>query len=191
MSAKSKTKLKIIGVICLVLFAIELLIDPISYVTNVIRIAQIRRELPAAKARWQAQGITNYTVNVRGGVPLKCIALDAALVVEQGQLTRVLIRQNPFDHASPFVNSVDAEAWGGCAYGELLAPAMFERIEQILQTINPATDELIVSFDETSGIVTRFTLNTSYGIGLLRPAIGDCCMGYEFRDFQPMARGAQ
>jgi hypothetical protein len=62
---------------------------------------------------------------------------------------------------------------------------MFERVEHALQTIDPVKDELIVAFAEDSGIVTRYTLNTGYGIGLLRPAIGDCCLGYEFSDFQP------
>jgi hypothetical protein len=109
MSAKSEAILKIIGIVCLVLFAIELLIDPISYVANGIRIEQIRRELPAAKARWKMQGVTNYTVTVSGGIPLRCIALDARLIVEQEQLARVLIRQNPFDHTSPFVNSVNPD----------------------------------------------------------------------------------
>lgn len=190
MSAKFKTTLKIIGAVCLVLFAIELLIDPISYVVNAIRIAQIRRELPAAKARWEAQGITSYTLTLRGG-SMSCLALDAKLFIEQGQTVRVLTRQKPFDETLPFVIPATAEALRGCGFGEFTAPAMFKSVEQILQTIDPAYEELIVSFDDTSGIVTRYQRNAGYQHGLLSPGVGECCLGYEFSDFQPDARGTQ
>jgi hypothetical protein len=185
MSIKFKTLLKLIGLVCLALFVIQLLFDPLSYVINVRRIEQIRRELPAAKARWEARRIASYTVTVRGGVPMSCFALDAKLFVEQEKIVHALTRKRPFDETSPFVNPVTSVEWRGCEYQKLTASAMFERVEQLLPTIDPAYEELMVSFDDTWGIVTRYQRNAGYQHGLLSLGVGECCMGYEFSDFQP------
>ncbi len=182
---KLRTIFKLIGLVCLVLFIIQLLFDPLSYFINVRRIEQIRRELPAAKARWAAQELTNYTVTVRGGTPMSCMAMDAKLFIERGELVRVLNRQKPFDDTSPFVNPPTSGEWHYCGYQKLTVPAMFEQVEKDLQVIDPAQEELIVSFDDTLGIVTSYHRNAGYQHGLLSPGVGECCMGYEFRDFQP------
>ena len=189
LTAKSKTLLKILGLTFGVVLLLEILFDPLSFVGNIVKANQVRGDLPTARARWEARGITDYTIEVEGFVPLTCV-YAASLTVKQGVLVNVLARSMPFDETAPWI-SVSQEKWDDpqCSYTNLLIPEIFKRVEQDLKEIDPWDAELKVAFDPEYGFITHYELNYGYGHGLLSPAISECCTRYEFRNFQPI--GAQ
>ena len=78
----------------LVILILELLFGPLSIMVNAFRINRIRAELPAARARWQSHGISDYDIDVRASIPPACW-FEATLSVRGGELNAVMAREGP------------------------------------------------------------------------------------------------
>lgn len=138
-------------------------------------LAQIRAELPLARARWASHQISSYDVGVVGGVPLACM-LDVTLQVREGEVAAIIEQDVAGQRATrPFEsNSV-------CSFSGLLIPMMFEQVEESLAQIDPAEMYLLVEFDPVYGFVTDFQ------IGCRSRQVSDCGSRFTFGDFRPVA----
>jgi hypothetical protein len=165
----------------LVILILELLFDPFSIMVNVIRINRIRAELPAARARWQSHEISDYDIDVRTSIPPACW-FEATLSVRGGELKAVMAREGLPPLVSTWPKTpVEQTNWDGhCPYRQFSVAQTFKVVEQSLDSINLATEALTVSFDPEFGFVTHYEHRYGYGIGLLSPRVGDCCVEYVF-----------
>ena len=172
--------LKVLSLLAL----IELLFDPLAWIQNINHVAQIRAELPAAASRWQAQGIEDYDIQVKGFVPLSCM-IEAVLTVRSNELAAVMKRKIPWDETSPW-EPAPSKDWDApfCSYRQLAVSAMFERVRQNLAAADLSMDALEVKFDPTYGFVASYDHRTGYRQGFLNPAVSECCVWYTFSNFR-------
>ena len=193
MRARSRSRTVLITLVMLLglVLLLDLLMDSLPLVRNILGVNQTRAELPEAAARWEVQGISRYTIEVEGVIPLAC-AFSARLVVEQETLTAVSLRNMPFDETAPRT-PLDPETWddAGCPYTALLVPEMFTRLEQDLANFNPWEAEVKAVFDPDYGFINRYEHNVGYLDGLLLSAVSECCTRYEVQNFQRMGLSAQ
>lgn len=140
-------------------------------------LAQIRAELPLAKAQWAVQDIASYDVTVTGGVPLACL-LEVTLQVRDGNVVafseRAMVGQpvtQPLPDESP------------CSYQTVLISEMFKRVEERLAQVDLAETYLIVEFDPVYGFVA------DYQTGCTDRQITDCGSHFTFSDFRPVVEG--
>ena len=163
---------------------IEFLSDTSAWIRNVNGAAEMRAELPAARARWQAQGIESYDIQVKGFVPRGGL-LEAVLSVRHNRLAAVAARQNPWDESSPWV-PVESQNWDlpFCSYRQLTIPGLFAMVEQDLQTADFSAEALAVSFDPVYGFVTRYDHRWGCRPGVFNPACSECCREYTFSHFR-------
>lgn len=171
----------------LVLLILELLFDPLSLMVNVIRINRLRAELPAARVRWQSHGVSDYDIDARASIPPVCW-FEATLSVRGGELNAVMAQEglHPLVSTSPKVPIKQASWDGHCPYRQFSVAQTSKTIEQSLDKIDIATEALTVSFDPEFGFVTHHEHRYGYGMGLLSPRVGDCCVEYVFSNFQPV-----
>jgi hypothetical protein len=167
-----------IGLVLLcALVIVQCLFDPLSWLGNIFRTEMTRRELPGARTRWHSRGITDYSLDVEGFVPLAC-TIDATLTVEEGKLAAVMSRGVP----------VEADRWDDpfCSYSQLVIPSMFGEVERWLGDIDPAMDSLEVSFDPEFGYITHYGHRSCYRRGILNPVCSDNHVWFTFTNFQPI-----
>ena len=163
----------------------QALFDPIAIIKNSARLSRIRAELPAAEARWRAQDMSDYEIDVQGS-SFAC-HIRGTLSVRGGELVAVAMREDPSDPTSALV-PVDPEAWHirGCAYEEMTVPRFFERVERTLEEISVADATVSVTFDNELGYVTEYSYAAGYRRGLLNPVISDGWVRYSIEDLRPV-----
>jgi hypothetical protein len=142
------------SLLCLVL--LFMLLDPLPILSDLIRTARLRRELPAARDRWEAGNLASYRVSIRGAIPLACL-LDGELTVRDGRLAQVLMRENALVTDAP-LRAVEPAKWinAGCSFEELTVEAMFERVENNLNRAALFGAPLSVEFDAATGYITEY-----------------------------------
>jgi len=167
------------------LVVVELLVDPLSWLTNATNANSAGEALSIARERWQSQGITDYTVDVEGFVSLACM-INATLTVQGGELVAVESRGLPGSDAREGT-SVAPGDWDApyCSYSKLLVPALFARIERALNRIDWSRDTIRVRFDPQYGYVTEYRYMCCYRRGLLNPTCSDCDVWFVFSNFHP------
>jgi hypothetical protein len=82
---------------------------------------------------------------------------------------------------------VEQTNWDGpCPYRQFSVSQTFITVEQSLAVIDIPAEALTVNFDPEFGFVTHYERNYGYGIRLLAPRMGHCCVEYVFSNFQPV-----
>jgi hypothetical protein len=162
----------------------ELLFDPLAWTKNVGTAAQIRAALPLARSRWQAWGIADYDLEVKGFVPLSCM-LAARLKVRNHDVAAVEARQTPWDEHLPW-EPVAQSQWDlpFCSYAQLTVAHLFEKVERSLAEADLSVDALEVQFDPIYGFVTSYNYRSGYRQGLLNSVFSECCVWFAFSHFQ-------
>ena len=147
--------LLVIVALIAVLVVVELLVDPLSWLTSATTANSVGEALLIARERWQSQGIIGYTVDVEGFVPLACV-INATLTVQGGELVAVESRGLPGNDAGEGA-SVAPEDWDApyCPYSELVVPELFAQVERALDRIDWSRDTMRVRFDPQYGYVTE------------------------------------
>lgn len=161
---------------------IELQFTPLRNTLARVEFNQIRSELPQAKARWEATGITSYDVGV-WMFSASCIQ-DVSLKVRGSELSEVIMMtRSRWDAIPSPVALVERESWpdqdGWCAYNNVLVPQMFDTVEKALEELKPEESDLSVTFDEQYGFV-------GYYRRVCR-AVSHCVTEIHLEDFQPLA----
>ena len=169
------------------LLLLEILFDPLSLIWSARVSESLPPELSLAREMWQSQGITDYTIDVEGFVPLASL-INATLTVRGGELVAVESYGLPGIRTDEGVSIGPAE-WDAplFSYTELLVPELFARIERSLDRIDWSVDTLRVGFDSEYGYVTEYRYTYCYGWGLLNPTCSDNVIWFRFSNFQPIA----
>jgi hypothetical protein len=74
----------------------------------------------------------------------------------------------------------------GCDLTAFAIPRVFNELEDLLESVHPASTQVKISFDWRYGYVRRYEVNEGYRLGLLTPGIGECCYRYEFENFKAL-----
>jgi hypothetical protein len=178
----------IIVVVMLVGLVIQVLYDPISSVRHSVMVSNVRAELPQARAKWDAAGITDYTFEIQGIAPLIC---QPAAMIEVSNNSVVKVEaKNPLLNDSP-AQILPPEKWADpdwgeevflCSYYHFTMQKIFDLVEVTLQ--NYPASIMQAEFDPEYGFVTKFEYGLYVGNGLLRPKVSECCRRLEIKNFQ-------
>ncbi len=144
---------------------------------NSAELDRIRAELPDAKARWDAQGIADYDVDVSAFTHLGCFVTDTTLSVRKGALVSAT-RYKFSGTALPAPEITLSLDYGKpvCPLENLLPSTMFKMVERSLD-IDPFKTAFEVDFDPDYGFVTKYYLYT-YGT--------DGVANFTFSNFRPI-----
>jgi hypothetical protein len=182
---------KIIAVSLIIGIIIQVLFDPISSLKHSLEISSARAELPGARAKWEAQKITDYTFEIIGNAPLICQP-SAIIEVKNDVVVKVETKDFLLEDSPKYVLAPDKWAdpdWGEevflCNYANFTMTQIFDRLDTVLH-YTPTT-LILVDFDPSQGFITRLSYGLYIGNGLLRPNISDCCNELIVKNFQPMS----
>ena len=146
--------------------------SPVSVVENFFELNRIRAELKTAEGRWQSHQVVDYDIDMDGDAFSECFIYytnHAALHVRNNKLITVTV---PSDRP---IN--DTAGWlKACQYDDYLPPQMFRKIEESVNTHDPARSYLHVSFDPEYGFVASYQ-SGCYGES-------DCGVTLRFSNFQ-------
>ena len=178
-----------IGIIAL-LIGIQILYNPISSAKHAMTVSRVRTELPDARARWEALGITDYRFEIQGDA--RSICKPSAIVeVRSGEVVKVETKD--FTSASPSrllpIDQWSDPDWGEevflCSYFHFSMPQFFDLIDGTLR--NYSSSIMQVEFDPQYGFVSNFKFGIYVGYGLARPKLSNCCNEFEVQNFQVLA----
>jgi len=187
----NSSKFRVIGIISIIILffgiLIQILYDPISSARHHLGIANLRTELPEARAKWDALGITNYSFEIVGDA--RSICKPSAIVeVRENEVVKVETMDFAGD-SSPQLLSMDKWAdpdWGEevflCSYFHFTMPQFFDLIDETLR--NYPSSIMQAEFDPQYGFVSHFKFGIYVGYGLARPKLSNCCNEFEIRNFQ-------
>ena len=175
---------KVIGLLVLSLFVLQILLDCIALVTHTLAQHRAQKDLENAKILWENRDIQNYSLHVRGMVPLGCI-YDAILTIRQGELVEVLSRSDSSENSPYEVR--DKREWDSCQYARFTVPQVFQDTEDGLKSLDLFNQQPQIVFDPTYGYVRQYGFPYVQGYGLLSNGqVWDCCARFEFSEFQPL-----
>ena len=170
--------------IVIVGLVVQFLLDPLSRLQNMSENAEARLGLPLARARWQAQNITNYSFELGTGFGGICMP-SARIEVKQGKVVQVYpkdiwqsgrISKTPLPR-SKWASSHYADVFL-CDYANFTMPQIFDEVERSLRHASK------ISFDAKYGFVSGVRWGSPGGRGLLDPKISDCCTSLGIQNFQ-------
>ncbi|MEK6751406.1 MAG: hypothetical protein AABZ00_03990 [Chloroflexota bacterium] len=183
---------KITAVILLVGILIQVLYDPISSARHSLEVSSVRDQLPQARAKWEALGITDYAFEIIGDARSICQP-SARIEVKGDVVVKVETKDFSSEDSTPqilFPNKWTDPDWGNevflCNYNHFTLTKTFELVEQTLQ--NFPSSILQADFDPVYGFVASFKYGIYTGYGLLRPQINDCCNVFRIQNFQQSTR---
>ena len=181
---------KWVGSILFVGILIQILVDPISSVRHSLLISNVRTELPAARAKWDSLGITDYTFEIEGDARSICRP-SASVEVRNDEVVNVETKDFALNDAPAQFLPQDQWAdpdWGEevflCSYFHFTMPQIFSLVEVTLQNFPASIVQ--AEFDPEYGYVTEFSYGIYAGYGALSPHIEDCCNNFIIRNFQPV-----
>ncbi|HSO11217.1 MAG TPA: DUF6174 domain-containing protein [Anaerolineales bacterium] len=170
---------------------IQILYDPISSIKHSRLVSRTRAELPRARAKWEASGITDYTFEIQGNARSICQP-SAVIEVRGNVVVRVETRDFTSDDSPAQILPPDKWAdpdWGEevflCSYTHFTMPQIFDLIDETLR--NFPSSIMYADFDSEYGFPSKFSFGIYAGYGLLRPKLGNCCHEFQIRNFQPLA----
>lgn len=183
----SKAEIAVIaGVVLLIL--IQILYDPISSAQHSLEVSNTRKEIPLARAKWDAFGITDYTFEIIGDGRSICQP-SARVEVQNETVVNVELMDFAAETSTPQILPPEQWVnpdWGNevflCNYKNFTMTKIFELVEQTLQ--NFPTSILQADFDPEYGYVTSFEYGIYVGHGLARPKLSNCCNVFEIQNFQ-------
>lgn len=186
--SSAKLAVTAVTIVLLIGIAIQILFDPLASAKHALEIWRVRNELPEARAKWDAQKIADYSFEVRGYVPLACLA-SALIEVRNGAVVQVESRD--FLPGDSPTKLLPPEEWGTpslggqifpCNYANFTMPQVFDFLDQLLE--RDASSILQVDFDPNYGFITYFSFGSLVPKGVLSPRIGDCCSWFSIENFQ-------
>ena len=166
---------------------IQVLYNPISSFKHSLLVSSVRSELPQARAKWEALGITNYTFEIVGDARSLC---QPSAIVEVRNDEVVKVETKNFESDSPS-KLLPLDAWSDpdwgeevflCSYFHFTMPQFFDLVGQTLQ--NYPSSIMHADFDPEYGFVTDFKFGIYVGYGLLKPEIENCCNEFSIKNFQ-------
>ncbi len=159
---------------CLVVCVTLLPAGSFPTLENFIEQNRIRIELSAAISRWQAHAITDYGIDLEGDAFSECF------IIYSSRATLFVSNNELISATAPSDKKIDnTAAWlKSCQYDRMLIPQMFQRVEQILKTINPARNYLHVTFDSEYGFISKFEVGCYVE--------SDCIEILKFSNFHPV-----
>jgi len=183
-------KLLAFGIIIL-LIGIQILYDPILSAKHALTVSRVRTELPDARARWDATGITDYTFEIVGDARSICQP-SAVIEVRSGEVVMVETKDFTGDSPSqilPHDKWADPD-WGEevflCSYFHFTMPHIFDMVDETLR--NFPSSIMHTSFDPQYGFVSKFSSGIYVGYGLARPKLSNCCNTFEIQNFHVLTR---
>jgi hypothetical protein len=173
----------LIGGAALLLLFLVLLCYPVPLISDAASVIYLRSHLPSARDTWAASAPSAYRVHVKGAVPLACL-IDAELVVHNGELTKVLARENPLLPDTPLklVNENDWQTLG-CSFEDLTIEGIFQRIDDQLRDAGLFGLPLTVKFDKQLGYITEYRFGRASQGGLFGAKKSECCTWFEYDRF--------
>ena len=186
----TQKKLCTIGIIAFIalLIGIQVLYDPISSARHALTVSRVRRELPEARAKWEASGITDYTFDIVGNA--RSICRPSAIVeVRGGEVVKVETKD--FTQANSPAVSLPPDKWADpdwgeeaflCNYYRFTMPEFFDIIDETLISYPKSITQ--AEFDPVYGFLAKFRFGIYIGYGLARPKLNNCCNEYEIQNFQ-------
>ena len=188
------SKLCTIGIISIFLLFIGILIqvlyDPISSIKHSRGIASTRAELPQARAKWDALGITDYTFEIQGDARSVCQP-SAMIEVRNNSVVKVEAKDYLSDDSPAQI--LPPEQWSDpdwgeevflCSYFHFTMPQIFDLLDETLQ--NYPSSIMYAEFDPQYGFVVDFSFGIYVGYGLFRPKLSNCCNEFHIQNFQPL-----
>ena len=187
----TQKKLRTIGIIAFIalLIGVQVLYDPLSSARHALLVSSVRTELPEARAKWEAAGITEYTFEIVGDG--RSICQPSAIVeVRSGEVVKVETKD--FASNSP-VQVLPPDKWADpdwgeevflCSYYHFTMPQVFDLVEETLRNFPSSIKQ--ADFDPQYGFVSDFNFGIYVGYGLARPKLSNCCNVFQVRNFQPL-----
>ena len=169
-----------VAILLVVLF--QFLFDPLSSLLYLGERLQARIYLPAARKKWESQGIKHYKFDIKGYFPLVCI-FGGSIEVKDG-----VIIPGPRSDANTDLNAQLLPGFSDkkdpplCNYENYTIPLLFDETERWLMH-SPASITQI-SFDSQYGFISSFGFGRPGGQGWLSPSVSDCCGGFTIEKFQ-------
>jgi hypothetical protein len=148
----------------------EFQFSPIATVANFVEVSSIKRQLPQAKARWEAKGISNYSVEIDADIPF--CWFDVIINVRDNVVASVIERDAPWKDLDMCRNAMDPS--------RLRIPQFLDKVEREVGALDWLEDALAIDFDPDFGYVTYYRSSCSYRTH----SIGDCILVYKFTNFQ-------
>jgi len=181
---------KLIGVVLLIGILIQILYDPISSAKHSLKVFNVRNQLPRARAKWEALGITDYTFEIQGNGRTICEP-SAIIEVKNDMVVRVETRDFSSRNSPSLLLSPEKWAdpgWGDevflCNYAHFTMTQIFDLLDSTLQDFPSSI--MRADFDPEYGFLTDFSFGIYVGYGLLRSQISDCCNVFSIKNFQPI-----
>jgi len=153
-----------------------------------LTVSRTRTELPEARAKWDASGITDYTFEIVGNA--RSICRPSAIVeVRSGEVVKVETKD--FAQADSPAISLPSDKWADpdwgeeaflCNYYRFTMPEFLNIVEETLQSYPEAITQ--AEFDPTYGFPSKFRFGIYVGYGLARPKLDNCCNEYEIQNFR-------
>lgn len=187
---KLQTAKTAVIIILLLGVIIQVLYNPISSAKHSLTISRVRAELPQARVKWDAQGITDYTFEIQGDARSIC---QPSAVIEVRNNVVVKVETKDFASDDSLAQLLPPEKWADpdwgeevflCSYVHFTMPQIFDLLEETLQ--NYPSSVMQADFDPDYGFLTNFSYGIYVGYGLLRPQISECCNVLSIKNFQPM-----
>jgi hypothetical protein len=185
MKFSTSYNIKMTGILLVVGILIEVLYDPISSAKHSLNIMGLQKQLPLARAQWEALGIRDYTFEIEGNGRSICEP-SAVIEVRNDAVVRVQTKDAPARSLPP--EKWSDPGWGDevflCNYNHFTMTRFFDLVDNTLQDFPSSI--LQADFDPQYGFLTDFNFGIYVGYGLLRPQISDCCNIFRIRNFKPI-----
>jgi hypothetical protein len=171
-----------IWVAILLIIIFQVLFDPLSTVEHLGERLQARIYLPAAREKWESQGISHYIFDIQGYVPLLCMFGGRIEVKDRVVIPGLIsdVDTDPIAGLSPGFSGLKNPPL--CNDQNYTMPLLFDEIERWLKDSPLSITQ--ISFDPQYGFISSFKFGNPGGRGLLNPIVSDCCGGFAIENFQ-------
>ena len=164
------------------LIILQILFDPLSTLLNLSENFQARVGLPAAREKWEAQGITNYSFRLNVLLPQE-LPNKMRVEVRNGavvQIYPILLESNVLEG-----KPLPPTAWTSSTthvffsnYTNFTIPRLLIEVEQSLSQVSQ------ISIDPKYGFISSVRFGKPNDWGLLTPKVSHCCSSFEIQNFQ-------
>jgi hypothetical protein len=181
---------KAAAIILFIGILIQVLYDPISSAKHSLEVSGVRTELPQARAKWEAFGITDYRFDIQGNARSIC---QPSAIIEVKNDVIVKVETRDFSSKNSRAQLLPPEKWADpgwgdevflCNYARFTMTQIFDLLDNTLQ--NYPSSVMRAEFDPEYGFLADFSYGIHVGYGLLKPQVGDCCNILSIKNFQPL-----
>lgn len=138
MSAKSNVVNWVVGILFIGIL-IQVLYDPISSARHSLMVSNVRTELPAARAKWESLGITDYTFEIQGDARSIC---QPSAMIEVRNNSVVKVEAKDFTTTDSPAQILPPDRWADpdwgeevflCSYFHFTMPQILDQVEETLR----------------------------------------------------------